>query len=132
MDSKFPQCKTPKAQISLPESDHIAELAINVAASVTNAKNSIDDASSIGFTKIADLANVNMSVTRGEANEEGIIRVGSSGSNTPRSKLDVISKSYYAPSSILRPQTVDFEASVMKLSDNDERLRNQIDMALKT
>ena len=42
---------------------------------------------------------------------------------TPRSKIVDISKSYNAPSTILRPKTVDFEASVVKMTDNDERLK---------
>ena len=37
-----------------------------------------------------------------------------------------------APSRILRADTVAFESSVMKLSDNDERLRIQVEIALKT
>lgn len=114
----------------MADSEKIRQLAVKVAASVTNANNSVDDASSIGLTKIENLGNVALSATRGEAEEEDIR--ASSDSDTPRSKLDVISKSYHAPSSILRPKTVDFEASVMKLSDNDERLRAQIEVALKT
>lgn len=51
---------------------------------------------------------------------------------TPRSRLDTISKSYLAPSTILRPKTVDFEQTVMKLGDNEERLKNEIEIALKT
>ena len=45
-----------------------------------------------------------------------------SGDYSPRSKLEEISKSYNADSVLLRPRTVDFDAAVMKLSDNDERL----------
>ena len=52
------------------------------------------------------------------------------GQMSARSRLDDISKSYNAPSSILRPKTVDFEASIMKMSDNDERLKVQIEKAL--
>ena len=32
---------------------------------------------------------------------------------------------------LIRPTTVDFDAAIMKLSDNDERLVNQIKKALK-
>lgn len=39
-----------------------------------------------------------------------------------RSHLDEITQSFSAPSAILQPTNVDFEASVMRLSDNDERL----------
>ena len=49
-----------------------------------------------------------------------------------RSRLDEISRSYMAPSRILRNDTVAFDASVMKLSDNEERLRVQVELALKT
>ena len=54
-----------------------------------------------------------------ERNEEE----DAAGPLTPRSRIADINKSYNAPSTILRPKTVDFEASVMKLSDNDERLK---------
>ena len=50
---------------------------------------------------------------------------------SPRSRLDDISKSYNAPSTILRPKTVDFEASVMRLGENDERLKKEIEKALR-
>ena len=57
--------------------------------------------------------------------------IGDVGSiESPRSRLAATSKSYYAPSTILRPKTVDFEASVMKLGDNEERLREEFYKAL--
>ena len=49
-----------------------------------------------------------------------------------RSRLDEISRSYHAPSTILRAEHVAYEASVMKLTDNEERLRSQVELALKT
>lgn len=49
-----------------------------------------------------------------------------------RSRLDEISRSYMAPSRILRGDTVAFDTSVMKLTDNEERLRIQVEIALKT
>lgn len=46
------------------------------------------------------------------------------GDYSPRSKLEEISKSYNAESTVLRPKTIDFDAAVMRLTDNDERLRD--------
>ena len=48
------------------------------------------------------------------------------------SRLDVISRSYHAPSTILKAEHVAYDTSVMKLTDNEERLRGQIELALKT
>ena len=53
------------------------------------------------------------------------------GNYSPRSKLEELSKSYMAESKVIKQQQVDFNSSVMKLSDNDERLREEVAKALK-
>ena len=37
-----------------------------------------------------------------------------------------------APSRILKAENVAYETSVMKLTDNEERLRTQVELAIKT
>ena len=50
---------------------------------------------------------------------------------SPRSKLEELSRSYMGNSKIIKPSEVDFNSTVMKLSDNDERLREEVTKALK-
>ena len=74
-------------------------------------------------TRVTDLTRSNVTETD-QASLQNMI------TDDARSRLDSISKSYFDPSSILRPQTVDFESSLLKLSDNDERLRTKVAQAL--
>ena len=91
-----------------------------------DANQSIDvEISSIGFAQInQQLASQNRTTEHAGGKDDN-------DSISPRSRLDDISKSYNAPSTILRPKTVDFEASVMRLGENDERLKKEIEKALR-
>lgn len=89
------------------------------------------EVSSIGFGQINQALASQNRTSNNEAKFKDETHTDEEVNNSPRSRLDDISKSYNAPSTILRPKTVDFEASVMKLSDNDERLKVQIELALK-
>ena len=50
---------------------------------------------------------------------------------SPRSKLEELSKSYYGEPKVIKPRQIDYGTTVMKLSDNDERLREEVAKALK-
>ena len=50
---------------------------------------------------------------------------------SPRSKIEELSRSYLGEPKVIKPHKVDYESTVMKLSDNDERLREAVAKALK-
>ena len=53
------------------------------------------------------------------------------GDYSPRSKLEELSRSYMGDPKVIKPSEIDYNSTVMKLSDNDERLREEIAKALK-